>query len=123
MDSVSTLHAATRLLYIALASGLLMAAIRFASDHPSPAWLAKLHGSAAVAALTLLALGWTLPGALPGTGWGLALLGIAAIAGVALNLVFHGRQRSLPIALVFAHMSVAFIGLVIVFVVSISRPA
>ncbi len=111
------------LLSVAFASGLAMAGIRFASDRPSPPWLAKLHGYAAVGAISLLGFAWT-QAALPAAGqYGLIALLVAAAGGLLLNLGYHWRGRPLPEGLVFAHMSVAFIGVLIVGVVTLSLAA
>ena len=97
-----------------------MALIRFATDRPSPPWVAKLHGFAAAAALSLLIFGWANV-AFPRTGlYGLLTLLVAAAGGLVLNLGYHWKQKPLPEWLVFAHMSVAFIGLVVVGVVGLS---
>ena len=112
--------AATWLLSVAFVSGIAMAFIRFATDRPSPLWVAKLHGFAAAAAIALLIFGWANV-AFPRAGvYGLLTLLVAAAGGLVMNLGFHWKQKPLPEWLVFAHMSVAFIGLVIVGVVTLS---
>ena len=97
-----------------------MALIRFASDSPSPPWVAKLHGFAAAGAISLLAFGW-LHLVFPLSGvYGLLILLVAAAAGLLLNLGYHWKQKPLPEWMVFAHMSVAFIGFLLVGVVTLS---
>ena len=113
-------RAASLLLALAFTSGLAMALIRFATDRPSPPWVAKVHGFAAAGALTLLIFGWA-HAALPRAGlYGLLTLLVAAAGGLVLNLGYHWRQKPLPEWLVFAHLSVAFIGFVVVGVVGLS---
>lgn len=114
MEASLIFRAAAGLLTLAFVSGLAMAAIRFASDLASPPWLAKLHGFAAIGALALLGLAWASL-ALPPTGlYGLLILAAAAASGVMLNLGYHWKNKPLPEGLVFVHMSIAFIGFVIV---------
>lgn len=116
-----TFRAATGCLALAFASGLVMAGIRFASDRPSPPWLAKLHGFAAVAGLSLLLMAWA-SAALPrGAQWATGLLLLAAAGGVALNLRYHWRGQPLPEGLVFAHMSLAFVGFLMVGLEALAR--
>ena len=97
-----------------------MALIRFASDRQSPPWIAKLHGFAAAGALSLLAFGWVNV-SFPRAGlYGLVTLLVAAAGGLFLNLGYHWKQKPLPEWLVFAHMSVAFIGFLVVGAVTLS---
>ena len=109
-------RAAVALLSVALASGLVMAFYRFGTDSESPPWLAKLHGYAAIAALALLLVSWTLAQPSRAGIFGILTLVLAAVGGVVLNLVFHWRHKPLPEGLVFAHLSVAFVGSLVVFV-------
>ena len=113
-------RAATSLLSVAFVSGLAMGLIRFATDRPSPPWLAKLHGFAAAGAISLLVFGWVNASfSRPGLYGLLTLLGAAAV-GLLLNLGYHWKQKPLPEWLVFVHMSVAFIGFLLVGVVTLS---
>ena len=123
METGSILRVATVLLTMAFVSGLAMAAIRFASDKHSPPWLAKLHGFAAVAALTLLAFGWVNLTVSSAASFGLVALLVAAAIGLFLNLAYHGRRKPLPEGLVFAHMAIAFVGCLVVGMVLLSLPA
>lgn len=100
-----------------------MALIRFASEKPSPPWIAKLHGFAAVGALSLLVFGWVNIGFSSAGVYGLLILLVAAAGGLALNLGFHWRHKPLPEWLVFAHMSIAFVGFLIVGMVGLSMPS
>ncbi len=113
-------RAVTWLLAVAFVSGLAMALIRFATDWPSPPWVAKLHGFAAAAALSLLIFG-SVNVEFPRAGlYGLLTLLVAAAGGLVLNLGYHWKQKPLPEWLVFGHMSVAFIGFLVVGVVTLS---
>jgi hypothetical protein len=111
---------ATGLLSVAFVSGLAMALIRFASDRPSPPWVAKLHGFAATGAITLLIFGLA-NAELPRAGlYGLLTLLVAAAGGLILNLGYHWKHRPLPEWLVFAHMSIAFVGFLAIGLVTLS---
>ena len=97
-----------------------MAFIRFATDRTSPPWVAKLHGFAAAAALSLLIFGWANVALPRASLYGLLTLLVAAGGGLVLNLGYHWRQKPLPEWLVFAHMSVAFVGFLVVGAVTLS---
>lgn len=120
MDATSIFRSASILLALAFAVGLVMAGIRFGTDKPSPPWMPKLHGFAAIAALALLGFGWTnLPFSRAASFGVLATL-LAAASGVVLNLAYHWKQRPLPEWLVFVHMSIAFVGFLSVGMVLLS---
>jgi hypothetical protein len=123
LEFTSILRPANMLLAVAFASGLVLAFIRFGTDRESPPWIAKLHGFAAAAALTLLVAGWAQAPATHGATFAVATLLVAAAAGLLLNLGYHWRHKALPEGLVFAHMSVAFIGFLVALILMISRPA
>jgi hypothetical protein len=75
---------------------------------------------AAAAALSLLIFGWANV-TFPRAGLhGLLILPVAVAGGLFLNLGYHGKQKPLPEWLVFAHISVAFVGFVVVGVVGLS---
>jgi hypothetical protein len=123
LEAKLVFRAATGLLALAFVSGLALALVRFATDRASPPWVAKLHGFAAAAALTLLAFGWA-NGAFPSAGpYGLLPLLVAAGGGLFLSLGYHSQNKRLPEWLVFAHMSVASIGFLIVGLVTLSLSA
>lgn len=103
------------LLSVALASGLVMAGYRFGADKAPPPWLTKLHGYAAVAALAVLMFSWTQAAPSRAAVMGVVCLLLAAALGLVLNLAYHWRQRALPEGLVFVHMSIAFLGWLMVF--------
>ena len=104
------LHTATLLFLLTALGGLVMAGIRFARRRNPPAWLAMVHGLAASSGLTLL-LYAGVAGHVKVEVWlGLALLVLAAIGGLILNLVYHWRHRELAIWLVLVHGAVAAVG-------------
>jgi Ca2+/Na+ antiporter len=113
-------RAATWLLSVAFVSGLAMAIIRFATDRQSPPWVAKLHGFAAAGAISLLVFVWVNTSLTRLSLYGLLTLLVAAAVGLLLSLGYHWKQKPLPEGLVFVHMSVAFIGFLLVGVVTIS---
>lgn len=123
LDLTLIFRAASSSLAVAFFTGLAMAFIRFGSDRQSPPWLAKLHGFAATAALSLLGFGWLHAEFSRTASLALLLLLMAAAGGVVLNLAYHWKQKPLPEGLLFAHMSVAFVGFLVMFMVMISRVA
>ena len=112
---------ATASLSVAFVTGLAMAIIRFGSDRQSPPWLAKLHGFAAAAALALLSFAWSYAQFSRAASLALLLLWLAAAGGIVLNLAYHWKQKPLPEGLLFAHMSVAFVGLLVMLLVTVSQ--
>lgn len=117
------IRGAVALLSLALATGLVLAGIRFFSDRPSPVWLARLHGLAALVAVALLARVWMTSGRpADAVAFALAALVIAAGGGLALDLGWRRRRRPLPEGLVFAHLSVAFVGSLVALMVRLSLP-
>ena len=103
------------LLAITALGGLAMAVIRFAGAERPPSWLAMLHGLLAGSALTLLLYaGFTI--GIPRVVWaGVGLLVLAALGGVALNLVYHARLLPLPKGIVVFHALLAVAGFGLVF--------
>ena len=121
LDVTLIFRTASSSLALAFLTGLAMAFIRFGSDRQSPPWLAKLHGFAATAALSLLSFGWFYAEFSRAASVALLVLLIAAAGGVMLNLGYHWKQRPLPEGLLFAHMSLAFVGFLVMCLVMISR--
>ena len=113
MDPVQMLHAVKLLLVCTVIGGIVLACLRFLGKQ-LPSWLAMVHGVIAASALTLLsylALVTHLQALALG---GLALLLLAAAAGVTLNLGYHLRGRVLPIWLIGLHVPLAVIGTLMV---------
>jgi len=124
MEPNSSLQAATVLLGVGAAGGLVMAGIRLKGADRPPSWLAMLHGVLAAAALTLLAYAAYTAGIPPLAKYALVVLVLAALGGAALNLMYHSKMLPLPIPLVIGHALVAAVGfvLLIVCVIGLGRP-
>jgi hypothetical protein len=116
MDSIKLMtQAALVLLAITAAGGLLMAGMRFTGADRPPSWLAMLHGLLAASGLTLLLYAGFTAG-LPSLAWaGIALLVLAALGGLYLNLGFHDKRIALPKGVIVGHAGVAALGVVLVF--------
>jgi hypothetical protein len=109
MDVQTMLRTAVILLGLTAVGGIASAAFRFSGKPHPPSWLAMLHGLAAASGLTLLYAG--VAGHVRIEVWlGLALLVVAAIGGITLNLVYHWHHRELAIWLVLVHGAVAAVG-------------
>lgn len=106
------------LLSLAFLSGLAMAGRHFVTGSRPVPWLGKLHGFAASGAISLLVFAWVNVGLGSAGSYGLLALLVAAAGGLVLTLGFRFRQQILPDGLVFAHMCVAFVGFLIIFLVS-----
>jgi hypothetical protein len=114
MDAVTMMKTATILLALTAAGGLLMALIRFGGADRPPSWIAMVHGLLAGAGLTLLLYAGFSTG-IPGMAWvGVALLALAALGGVYLNLAFHARLLPLPKGTVVGHAVVAAAGFALI---------
>jgi hypothetical protein len=113
MDVQTMLRTAIVLLAITALGGLVMAVIRFSGRPHPPTSFAMVHGLLAGSAVTLLLYAGLTAG-MPGGGWGgLALLLVAVLGGVVLNLHYHWERRALPIGLVLGHAGLAVIGFVV----------
>jgi hypothetical protein len=114
MEPLRLLESATALLAIAALGGVVMAAIRFSGkDHP-PTGLAMLHGFLAAAGVTLLVFGAAFVGMPALANGGTALLVLAAVGGIVLNLEYHWKNRPLPKGLMVGHALVAVVGFLLV---------
>ena len=116
MEPNSSLQAATVLLGVGAAGGLVMAGIRLKGADRPPSWLAMLHGVLAAAALTLLAYAAYTVGIPPLAKYALVVLVLAALGGAAINLMYHSKMLPLPIPLVIGHALVAAVGFVLLLV-------
>jgi predicted lipid-binding transport protein (Tim44 family) len=113
-ETLMMVRTAVVLLALTAGGGLVIAALRFAHRPRPPHWLAMLHGLMAGAALTLLLYAAFTTG-LPGGAWaGLAVLLLATLGGLVLNLRYHVHDQPLPIWLVLAHGAIAAVGLVLI---------
>lgn len=116
MDAATMLKTATVLLAMTALGGIVMAVIRFAGADRPPSWLAMAHGLLAGSGLTLLLYAGFTAG-LPTSVWaGIALLVLAALGGVVLNLMYHTKLLPLPKGIVIGHALVAVAGFALVFV-------
>ena len=112
MEPYLMLRASLALFGTAAAGGLLMAGMRFNGLPRPPAWLAMGHGLLASAGLTLLVYAALTVGIPNMALVALGLLVIAAIAGAALNLLFHWKELPLPVPLMVLHGLLAVAGFV-----------
>jgi len=124
MEPNSSLQAATVLLGVGAAGGLVMAGIRLKGADRPPSWLAMLHGVLAAAALTLLAYAAYTVGIPPLAKYAFVVLVLAALGGAAINLMYHSKMLPLPIPMVIGHALVAAAGFVmlLVCVMDLGRP-
>ena len=109
MDGISTLRASVILFALAASGGLLMAFIRFTRTVNPPPWLSMLHGLLAAAGLTLLIVAvcaYTMPFS---AKLALALLLIAVVGGVVMNLNYQWQRRLIPAAILWGHASLAVV--------------
>ena len=104
------MHYATILLGIAALGGLVMAGMRFAGAPRPPSWLAMAHGLLAGAGLTLLIEAALTVGIPTLAQAGLVVLLLAAVGGVALNLLYHDKQLPLPKSWIVGHALLAVVG-------------
>jgi hypothetical protein len=108
-----SLKVATGLLGITALGGLVMAGVRLKGTARPPDWLAMLHGLLAGAALTLLIYAAWSVGIPMLAKYALAVLVVAALGGVYINLNYHAKMQALPIMLVIGHALIAVVGFVL----------
>ncbi len=116
------METAATLFGLAALGGLLMAGMRLSGKPHPPAWLAMGHGFLAAAGLTLLIYAACAVGIAPMAEVAVGLLVIAAAGGAAMNLLFHWKQRPLPIALMLGHAALAVTGFALL-LLSLARSA
>lgn len=113
METQLMIRTAIVLLALTGVGGLTMAVIRFSGRPHPPSIIAMLHGLIASSGLTLLFYAAATHG-LPAAAWmGLAVLVVAALGGLVLNLGYHWKNLPLPYALVLVHAAAAAFGLVV----------
>jgi len=113
MDAQTMLRTAIVLLAITALGGLLMAGMRFSGRPHPPTFIAMVHGLVAGAGLTLILYAGFTAGMPTGAWGGLALLLLAAVGGLVLNLRYHWERRELPMGLMLGHAGLAVIGFVV----------
>ena len=110
MDPRHMLQTAVVLFAIAALGGVVMAGIRFAGRRNPPTSLAMVHGLLGGAGLTLVLYAACTAG-VPSTALlGVALLLVAALGGILLNLNYQWKQRPLPGGVVVGHALLAVVG-------------
>ena len=113
MEMYTMLQTAAALFVIAAAGGLIMAGMRFTGSLRPPSWLAMVHGLLAAAGLTLLAYAAATAVIPQMAQISLAFFAVAAIGGVAMNLMFHLKLLPLPKPLLIIHALLAVTGLLL----------
>jgi glucose uptake protein GlcU len=115
MDPAALLKTAVILLGLTAAGGIVMAALRFSGHDRPPSWLAMLHGLLAASGLTLLLYAAFTAGVARMVWVGIALLVLAALGGLFLNLAYHDKKLPLPKAIVVVHAAIAVVGYALLF--------
>lgn len=113
MEPFTMMQAAAVLFAVAALGGILMAGMRFSGTPRPPAWLAMGHGLLAAAGLTLLIYAAATVGIPLMAQFALGFFVVAAIGGVAMNLLFHWKMLPLPIPLMIVHALLAVTGFVL----------
>ena len=122
MNEITMLRAAVGLLAIGALGGVIMAIIRLFQGKNPPSWLAILHGFLAAAGITLLLYAAITVGIPQLAELGVAMLLIAALAGVVLNLRYQWKAVLLPRGLLVGHAVLAVVGVTLVLVTT-CRPS
>ena len=122
MEPYSLMRAAVTLFGFATLGGVLMAGMRLSGVPRPPAWLAMGHGLLAAAGLTLLIYAAVVVGIPQLAQIALGLLAVAAVGGVAMNLLFHWKLLPLPIPLMIFHGLLAVTGFILLLICIFSHP-
>ena len=106
-------------MFAVTALGGITAATLHLRNTPPPAWVGRVHGTAALASVIVLAIGvgrgfddWT---KVAWAGAALTFFFVAAVLGRALFSI-HVRKGSVPKSLIFVHAGAAVTGLVLLIV-------
>lgn len=118
MDPAALLKTAVILLGLTAAGGIVMAVLRFSGHDRPPSWLAMLHGLLAASGLTLLLYAAFTAGVATMVWGGVALLVLAALGGLFLNLAYHDKKLPLPKGIVVVHAAIAVVGYALLFLYS-----
>ena len=110
------MQAAAIVLGLAALGGLLMAGIRLSGTPRPPTWLALGHGAIAVTGLALLAYAAAVPGIPTLAQIALGLFVLAALGGGTVFVLFHLKEKPLPIPLVLGHGLLAATALVLLLI-------
>ena len=114
MNSLTMARVAVILLAIGALGGIVMAIFRLSRNLNPPTWLAMLHGLLAAAGVTLLLYAAFAVGLPTLADIGLAILLVAALGGVVLNLRYQWQRQLLSPGLMVAHAVLAVLGFVLV---------
>ena len=110
------MEAAAGVLVVAALGGVTLLIVRLRGTPRPPTWMAVGHGAVAATGLALLIYAAVESG-LPGLAQvALAVLVLAALGGAGIFLVFHLRERALPIPLIVGHGLTALTGLVLLLI-------
>ena len=110
------MQAAAIVLGLAALGGLLMAGIRLSGTPRPPTWLALGLGAIAVTGLALLAYAAAVPGIPTLAQIALGLFVLAALGGGTVFVLFHLKEKPLPIPLVLGHGLLAATALVLLLI-------
>ncbi len=122
MEPYALMRSAALLFGLAALGGLLMAGMRLTGSPRPPAWLAMGHGMLAAAGLTLLIYAAVSVGVPILAQYAIALLILAAIGGVAMNLLYHWKMMALPVPLMILHALLAIAGFGLLLMVIFGQP-
>jgi hypothetical protein len=113
LDVQVALRTAAALFGLAAVGGILMVFMRLRGAPRPPTLLAMIHGLLAAAGLTLL-IYFAVAIAIPsGAKIATAVLLVAALGGVFLNVRYHSQMQPLPVPIVLVHGLIAVAGFVI----------
>lgn len=118
MHAITMIRTAVLLFAIAAIGGIVMAIVRLSKNINPPSWLAMLHGLLAAAGLTLLLYAAFAIGIPALADTGLALLLVAALVGLVLNLKYQWERALLPPGLMVGHAVLAVVGFILVLLVA-----
>ncbi len=110
MDANAMIDAAALLLGIGALGGLVMLVPLFGQKRNPPVWLAMVHGFAGAAGLTLLGYAWWAAGIPTLAQAATALLVVAAVGGIVINLRDHWNRAPLSRTWVIGHLVLAVTG-------------
>ena len=110
------------LLSLAALGGVTMVAIRLKGAPLPPTWLALGHGALAAIGVVLLGYAAYDPGIPQRAQIALGIFILAALGGAALFVLFHLKNRALPIPLILGHGFLALAGLGLLLLTLYSGP-
>jgi hypothetical protein len=116
MEPALALKTSTVLLAIGAAGGIVMTLIRLRGAPRPPSSIAMLHGLLGAAALTLMVYFGFTTGIASIAQVATAVLVVAALIGLWLNLQFHSKLEPLPVPGILIHALVAVAGFAVLLV-------